>query len=522
MNARTLMIQGTTSDAGKSTLVAGLCRVLARRGVRVAPFKPQNMALNSAVTVDGGEIGRAQAVQAQACGLEPHSDMNPVLLKPNSDVGAQVIIHGRAVGNMQARAYHDYKTIAMGAVLASYARLRTQYDVILVEGAGSPAEINLRDRDIANMGFAEAVDSPVLLIADIDRGGVFAHLVGTLALLSASEQARVAGFVINRFRGDQGLLDPGLAWLTEYTQKPVLGVLPYLHGLHLEAEDALPRPDTGMPPKRDTHASVRIGRSRHPASRDTRASLRIAVLALPRISNHTDFDALRLHPQVDFHYIGPGADIPPVDLIILPGSKSVRADLAWLRSQGWEQALLRHLRYGGKLLGVCGGFQMLGIRVRDPLGLEGAAGDSAGLGLLDMFTTLARDKQLRQVQGTLLLDNAPVTGYEIHHGTTHGAALQRPLVQLSDGSDGAISDDGHIIGTYLHGLFDSPPACVALLHWAGLPATLSFDYPRLRAAAIERLADAVEQHLDMRQIAALLGLDAGWADKLYSNKSHRT
>ena len=505
MSAKTLMIQGTTSDAGKSTLVAGLCRVLARHGVRVAPFKPQNMALNSAVTIDGGEIGRAQAVQAQACRIEPHSDMNPILLKPNSDVGTQVIVHGHAVGNMQARAYHDYKPIAMGAVLESYARLCAQYDVILVEGAGSPAEINLRDRDIANMGFAETVDSPVLLIADIDRGGVFAHLVGTLALLSVSEQARIVGFVINRFRGDQGLLDPGLAWLTEYTNKPVMGVLPYLHGLHLEAEDALPHTDTGVLP-----------------SRDTRASLRIAVPALPRISNHTDFDALRLHPQVEFHYIGPGASIPPVDLIILPGSKSVRADLAWLRTQGWEHVLQRHLRYGGKLLGVCGGFQMLGLRVHDPLGLEGPAGDSEGLGFLDVSTTLAHDKKLQRVRGTLLLDNTPVTGYEIHHGITRGPAVQRPLIQLSHGSEGAISNDGRVIGTYLHGLFDSPPACAALLRWAGLQEVQAFDYPRLREASIERLADAVEQHLDMRQIATLLGLDPGWSDESGSHKSNRT
>ena len=323
------MIQGTTSDAGKSTLVAGLCRALARRGVRVAPFKPQNMALNSAVTADGGEIGRAQAVQAQACNLPPHSDMNPVLLKPNTDIGAQVIIHGRALSSMDARAYHDYKTVAMGAVLQSYARLRAQYDVIIVEGAGSPAEINLRAGDIANMGFAEAVDCPVLLIADIDRGGVFAHLVGTLALLSESEQARVAGFVINRFRGDIDLLMPGIEWLEARTGKPVLGILPYLHGLHLEAEDALARAPTGAG-----------------------NTLRVRVPALPRISNHTDFDPLRLHPQVDFRYLGPGEDPTGADLVILPGSKSVRADLAWLRAHGWEQALQRHLRYGGKLLGI--------------------------------------------------------------------------------------------------------------------------------------------------------------------------
>jgi len=475
------MIQGTTSDAGKSTLVAGLCRVLARRGVRVAPFKPQNMALNSAVTVDGGEIGRAQAVQAQACGLEPHTDMNPVLLKPNTDTGAQVIIHGRALASMDARAYHDYKTVAMQAVLESYRRLQARYEVILVEGAGSPAEINLRDKDIANMGFAEAVDCPVLLIADIDRGGVFAHLVGTLALLSETEQARVAGFVINRFRGDVDLLMPGIEWLKARTGKPVLGILPYLHGLHLEAEDALARTPTG------------VGNA-----------LRVRVPALPHISNHTDFDPLRLHPQVDFRYVGPAENIPDADLIILPGSKSVRSDLAWLRAHGWDRALQRHLRYGGKLLGICGGFQMLGQAIHDPFGLEGEPGSSAGLQWLDLTTTLDAEKKLRRVSGVLALDEAPVTGYEIHHGVTHGAALARPLVNLPGRYDGAISDDGQVIGSYLHGLFDSPAACAALLRWAGLAETAPFDYPALREQGIERLADAVAQHLDMRRIDALL------------------
>ncbi len=485
MGVRTLMIQGTTSDAGKSTLVAGLCRALARRGLRVAPFKPQNMALNSAVTVDGGEIGRAQAVQAEACGLEPHSDMNPVLLKPNSDVGAQVIIHGRALTCMDARAFHDYKTVAMEAVLQSYRRLRAHYDVIIVEGAGSPAEINLRVNDIANMGFAEVVDCPVLLIADIDRGGVFAHLVGTLALLSPSEQARVQGFVINRFRGDMGLLLPGIEWLQNYTRKPVLGTLPYLHGLHLEAEDALPP-----------------GRDVSPAA----GALRVIVPALPRISNHTDFDALRLHPQVDFHYIGPGQTIPPADLIILPGSKSVRADLAWLRAQGWDTALARHLRYSGKVLGICGGFQMLGESLHDPHGLEGTAGSDPGLQWLAMTTTLELEKQLHRVQGVLTLEDATVSGYEIHHGVSHGAALQRPLAHLDGRPEGAVSDDGLILGTYLHGLFDSPAACAALLRWAGVRDVVAHDYPQLREQGITRLADAVEQHLDMPRIHALLGL----------------
>jgi len=483
MGARTLMIQGTTSDAGKSMLVTGLCRVLARRGLRVAPFKPQNMALNSAVTVDGGEIGRAQAVQAQACGLEPHTDMNPVLLKPNTDIGAQVIVHGRALASMDARAYHDYKAVAFRAVMESYERLCQQYDVLIVEGAGSPAEINLRDRDIANMGFAEAVDCPVLLIADIDRGGVFAQLVGTLALLSETEQARVAGFVINRFRGDVELLMPGVEWLEARTGKPVLGILPYLHGLHLEAEDALPRAQSGAT---SPHA------------------VRVVVPVLPRISNHTDFDPLRLHPQVDFRYVGPGENIPGADLIILPGSKSVRADLAWLRANGWVEALQRHLRYGGKVIGLCGGFQMLGQAIHDPLGLEGEAGTSAGLQWFDLTTTLETGKQLRRVNGVLTLENAAVSGYEIHHGVTHGPALARPAVCLADGHDGAISGDDRILGTYLHGLFDTPAACAALLRWAGLSDVMAFDYPERREQGIERLADAAERHLDMRRIDALL------------------
>src|SRR5690606_10732943 len=362
----TLMVQGTTSDAGKSTLVTALCRWLARQGVAVAPFKPQNMALNSAVTADGGEIGRAQAVQAQAAGLPPHTDMNPVLLKPNSDTGAQVIIHGRAVTQMDAAAYHDYKRVAMQAVLESHRRLSERYQVVMVEGASSPAEINLRTNDIANMGFAEAVDCPVILIADIDKGGVFAHLVGTLELLSASEQARVRGFVINRFRGDIALLQPGLDWLERRTGKPVLGVLPYLMDFHLEAEDAV-----------DVRQSAKAAEV-----------LKVVVPVLPRISNHTDVDPLLLHPRVDLRLVVPGQPVPAADLIVLAGSKSVRADLAWLRANGWEEAIQRHLRYGGKLLGICGGLQMLGQRIADPLGLEGAAGESEGLGLLAFDTVL--------------------------------------------------------------------------------------------------------------------------------------
>jgi len=463
---RTLMVQGTTSDAGKSTVVAALCRLLKRQRVAVAPFKPQNMALNSAITADGGEIGRAQALQAQAAGVAPHSDMNPVLLKPSSDTGAQVIIHGKVCADMNARDYHQFKTTAMDAVLASYRRLSAAYDVVLVEGAGSPAEINLRERDIANMGFAEAVDCPVILVADIDRGGVFAHFVGTLACLSPSERARIVGFVINRFRGDIGLLQPGLEWLERETGKPVLAVLPYLHGLHLDAEDAIA-----------------------PAAQPG-GGFRVLVPALPRISNHTDFEPLRAHPDVDLRFIGPGQAIPPADLIILPGSKNTRADLEWLRRQGWHEALLRHLRYGGKLIGICGGFQIMGTRIADPFGIEGEPGVSDGFGLLDVATTLEPEKRLAQVGGRCAFADAEVRGYEIHMGVSRGTALERPAFHIDGRPEGARSGDDLVLGTYLHGLFDTAPACAALLRWAGLADATAVDLDCLREASLERLADA--------------------------------
>ncbi|SCZ50751.1 cobyric acid synthase [Thiohalomonas denitrificans] len=494
----TLMVQGTTSDAGKSALVTGLCRALARRGVRVAPFKPQNMALNSAVTADGGEIGRSQAVQALACGLTPHTDMNPVLLKPNSDIGAQVIIHGHAVGNMDACSYHHYKSEARRAVLESHERLRSKYDVVLVEGAGSPAEINLRENDIANMGFAEAVDCPVILVADIDRGGVFAHLVGTLALLSESERRRTLGFVINRFRGDLSLLQPGLEWLETETGRSVYGVLPYLHGLHLEAEDALAT-----------------------ACSSEKAALKVIVPALPRLSNHTDFDPLRLHPQVDIRFIAAGETIPPADLVILPGSKNVRADLCWLREQGWESMLLRHLRYGGRVLGICGGYQMLGKDISDPEGLEGIAGETPGFGLLEVETVLQPRKQLHNVTGVLTLNSAPVSGYEIHAGITTGRGLSRPAVQFDRRKEGAVSPDDQVLGTYLHGVFESSVACDGLLRWAGLFDPAPFDYYTLREAGIERLADAVDQHLNMETLLPLAAGNpkSGSSDKLVDSRS---
>lgn len=472
---KTLMVQGCTSDAGKSVMVAALCRILARRGVRVAPFKPQNMALNSAVTVDGGEIGRAQALQAVAAGIPLHSDFNPILLKPSSDIGAQVIIHGKVRSDMNARDYHAFKPEAMRAVLESWQRLTTAYDTVVVEGAGSPAEINLRDRDIANMGFAEAVDCPVILIADIDRGGVFAHLVGTLELLSPSEQARVKGFVINRFRGDIGLLQSGLDWLEKRTGKPVLAVLPYLHGLFLDAEDAIAGALESKPD----------------------AQLKAVALATPRVSNHTDLDPLRLHPQVDFSWVGPGQSIPHCDLVILPGSKAVQSDLTWLREQGWEVQVRKHLRYGGKVIGICGGMQMLGTQLDDPLGLEGKPGSRMqGLGLLDMQTTLAAEKQLRNVHG-ILFDGSPVSGYEIHMGVSTGAALQNPALRFDDGrADGAVSADSQILASYCHGLFDTPEALSALLQWAGLKDARRIDAAARREADLNRIADAVEAVFD--------------------------
>ena len=485
---KTLMIQGTTSDAGKSTLVAALCRVFANQGIKVAPFKPQNMALNSAVTNDGGEIGRAQALQAIAAKVEPETDFNPILLKPNSDTGAQVIIHGKAISNMEAGKYHDYKKVAMDAVITSHERLAKRFDLLLVEGAGSPAEINLRENDIANMGYAEKVDCPVIIIADIDKGGVFAHLVGTLALLSGSEQARVKGFVINRFRGDISLLQGGLDWLEQYTGKPVLGVLPYLHDLTLDAEDA-----------------VAINNN------VTHATINIAILLVPHISNHTDFDALRLHPNINVNYIRHTQVIPDVDLIILPGSKNVLGDLSFLINEGWDNQIKRHLRYGGKVLGICGGMQMLGNIIYDPEGVESSLKSVSGLALCDFETTLTSQKVLSKVTATLKLNNRQTlcSGYEIHAGVSKGNALKTPLITFSQHpngfkTDGFISDDNAIAGTYLHGLFDEPNATMEILKW--VKPDLNIDPISIdthREQQLARLATMCETHLDIAQVTSI-------------------
>ena len=486
----TLMIQGTTSDAGKSTLVAGLCRVLKRRGVSVAPFKPQNMALNSAVTPEGGEIGRSTALQALAAGVAAHSDMNPVLLKPETDRGAQVILDGQPLGHMDALDYHAFKRKAMQRVMAAWRRLSARHDVIIAEGAGSPAEVNLREGDIANMGFAEAADCPVLLVGDIDRGGVFAQLVGTLALLSDSERERTRGFVINRFRGDLSLLTSGLDWLENRTGKPVFGVLPYLQGFLVDAEDGI-----GM-------GSVTGGVTSY------ERVLRVVVPVLPRITNHNDLDPLRLHPGVELVLVGPGQPIPHGDVILLPGSNSVVADLAWLRERGWAAAIRRHLRYGGHVLGIGGGFQMLGEAIESPQGRV------PGLGLLAIRTRLMShdssgkppSQSLKHVSGTLVPEGVAINGYQMGQGVTHGPALARPLMALDGRPDGAVSDDGQVLGTTLHGLFESPEACAALLARLGMGADAdeAIDYAAHRQRDLDRLADTLEASLDIGAILRLI------------------
>lgn len=487
------MVQGTTSDAGKSLLVAGFCRCLKRMGYEVSPFKPQNMALNSAVTADGGEIGRAQALQAQAAGITPNVDMNPILLKPSSDTGAQVIIHGKAISEMQAKAYHDYKKVALQAVLSSHQRLSKQYQVVMVEGAGSPAEINLREGDIANMGFAEAADCPVIIVADIDKGGVFAHLVGTLDLLCPSEQNRVVGFVINKFRGDIGLLQSGLDWLEARTNKPVLGVLPYLMDLQLAEEDAI-------------QASQTLNQQ------DVR--LRVAVPVFSRISNHTDFDMLRAHPQIELTFVRQGQPIPPADLIILPGSKHVRADIALLRQHAWDKDIAKHLRYGGKVLGICGGYQMLGQTIHDPKGIEGEAGTSKGLGYLSIDTELHVEKQLTHSQGELQLSHDPkgpstskvrIKGYQIHVGNSIRAKDCAVFAKLDNGElEGCVSHDNQVAGSYLHGLFDCPDALQQIIAWAGAETEKLDTYEQQQERELDRLADACMAHLDWPKIKTII------------------
>lgn len=483
-----LMIQGTTSDAGKSICVAGLCRVLKRQGISVAPFKPQNMALNSAVTESGGEIGRAQALQAIACGLAPSIDFNPVLLKPTSDMKSQVIINGQVVSDLDAKRFGDIKSLAFESVIDSYRRLKENYEVVLIEGAGSPAEVNLRKKDIANMGFAEAVDCPVILIGDINRGGVFAHLTGTVNLLSQSEQKRIKGFIINQFRGNLELLQSGVDWLENYTSKKVFGVVPFIPQLKLDAEDAV-----------------------NPDGISHNAEVNIKVAVLPRISNHTDFDPLKWHPNVHLEFIPAGQPLTDCDLIILPGSKNVREDLDFLKLQGWHKDIQKHLRYGGKLLGVCAGFQMLGKVIHDPRGVEGLAGSSEGLGYFNFTTELSPSKLLTQVTGICFLNDKPnqISGYEIHCGRSFGDGLSNPFAKVRDQNgnsidDGVVSKDEQIIGTYLHGLFEEKEAVQAILEWVTGAPFVAQSWQQTREDELDRLADVFEESLDIESIKSVI------------------
>jgi adenosylcobyric acid synthase len=477
---RALMIQGCGSNVGKSLLVAGLCRAATRRGLSVAPFKPQNMSNNAAVTVDGGEIGRAQALQATACGLEPHTDMNPVLLKPETDTGAQVVVQGKRLTTVRARDYAALKPQLLTSVLESFTRLKTAHDLVIVEGAGSPAEVNLRADDIANMGFARAAGVPVVLAGDIDRGGVIAQIVGTKAVLDPEDAAMVAGFLINKFRGDPSLFDDGYRLIAARTGWRGFGVLPYFKdAAKLPAEDAL-----------DLGGATSGG------------PLKIACLALSRIANFDDLDPLKLEPGVSLTMVRAGEAIPgDTTLVIIPGSKSTRGDLAFLRDQGWDIDLAAHIRRGGHVLGICGGYQMLGQCIADPEGIEGASGEDPGLGLLDVMTQMTPDKRLTRTSATHAVTGAAMDGYEIHIGRTEGPDRARPFAHVDGSPEGACSDDGRIMGSYLHGMFAGDAFRAAFL--ATLGSKSGTRYGAGVEAALDGLADHMEAHLDVGGLLAL-------------------
>jgi len=480
------MFQGTGSDVGKSLLVAGLCRLFARQGLAVRPFKPQNMSNNAAVTEDGGEIGRAQALQARAAGLAPITDMNPVLLKPESDTGAQVIVQGKVVGHAKARDYHAMKLSLLPRVLESFNRLGHGADLLVVEGAGSAAEVNLRESDIANMGFAEAADVPVVLIGDIDRGGVIASIVGTWELLPLAEKARLKGYVINKFRGDPALFQPALAIIKQRTGLNCLGIIPWFPAAaQLPAEDA---------------ASLSGGASGHGA-------IHIAVPRLSRIANFDDFDPLAAEADLRLSMIAPGRPLPgDADLIVLPGSKSTIGDLAFFRAQGWDIDLAAHVRRGGRVIGICAGYQMLGKTIADPLGCEGPPGSqAAGLGLLDVATVMEGDKVLRQVDGHDCAGHA-VSGYEMHMGRTDGPDAARPMLMLDGRPDGAISADGLVMGCYLHGLFAADGWRDALLASLQAGRQGGIAYQAQIETVLDGLADHLAAHLDIAALARIAGL----------------
>lgn len=481
MKARALMIQGTGSDVGKSLLVAGLARVFTRRGLRVRPFKPQNMSNNAAVTADGGEIGRAQALQARAARVTASVHMNPVLLKPHSDTGAQVVVQGRVVGNTEAREYQSIKAGLLDAVLDSFRRLAAVADLVLVEGAGSASEVNLRPADIANMGFARAANVPVVLVGDIDRGGVIASLVGTKVVIDPEDAAMIVGFLVNRFRGDPSLFTDGMKRIAEQTGWPALGLVPYFaDAIRLPAEDALSLPGRSAPS----------------------GAVKIVVLAYPHLANFDDVDPLRQEAGVDVAFIRPGEPIPgDAALVILPGSKATIADLAVLRTAGWDIDLKAHLRRGGHVLGICGGYQMLGRRVADPDGIEGPPGSVEGLGLLEAETVLGGDKVLVEVTGKTVADGVPFKGYEMHVGRTVTEA--RPLLDLDHGgTDGAIDASGRVAGCYIHGLMADDRQRRHWLQRIGAAGS-DLDYETGIDATLHRLADHLEAHVDCTRLLEL-------------------
>ncbi len=487
MRCPAIMLQGTGSDVGKSLLAAGLCRVFARRGLRVRPFKPQNMSNNAAVTSDGGEIGRAQALQARACRVPPHSDMNPVLLKPQSDKGAQVVVQGQVRGTFQARDYLAVKSDLLPVVLDSFTRLSGEADLIVVEGAGSPAEINLRAGDIANMGFAEAAGVPVVLVGDIDRGGVIASIVGTSLLLSDSEKTLIKGFIINKFRGDMKLFHEGVRLIEKHSGFCSLGVIPWF------AEAA-------RLPAEDTVAMQRQPSERRGADTDVDV-IRIAVPAFSRIANFDDLDPLIAEPDVDVAFVRPGQALPGnADLVVLPGSKSTLADLAVLRAESWDQDLMAHIRRGGHVLGLCGGFQMLGTCLDDPRGTEGPPGAAEGLGLLDIETRLDGAKTLVEARGVEVASGAEVRGYEMHIGCTSGAGLARPMLRLQGRPEGAVAADGRVQGCYLHGLFASDAFRHSYLSRLKTRPNSGLAYDSEIETILDRLADHLERHIDIARL----------------------
>jgi adenosylcobyric acid synthase len=478
---RALMIQGTGSDVGKSLIVAGLARAFANRGLRVAPFKPQNMSNNAAVTADGGEIGRAQALQARAARLAPRADMNPVLLKPQGATGAQIVVQGRVVGQARARDYQDWKPRLMPLVMESFARLKAESDLVFIEGAGSAAEINLRKNDIANMGFAREANAPVVLVGDIDRGGIIAQLVGCKAALDIEDAATIKGFIVNKFRGDASLFDDGMRFIAERTGWRALGLVPYFEpAARLPAEDAF---------------GLRAQRS------EAKDGVTIAVPLPPHISNFDDLDPLRAEPGVNLILLHPGEALPAqTQLVILPGSKATIADLAFLRAQGWDIDILAHARRGGRVFGICGGYQMLGRVIRDPEGVEGQKGEAPGLGLLDVETILTRSKTLARVAGVCGNGAAPFDGYEMHVGETSGADCARPVLRLDGGrGDGASSRDGRVKGAYVHGLFANDSFRSAFLREISA-ASSSLRFEDMIEETLDSLAALCEEHVDLNAL----------------------